>query len=421
MLAHSPPLPLIINLMDAAREASADDQEAILLALQHRDRVRHIGLSMTVANLLKPLAAMDGQYLVLDRLFIWLPPEGNPGLILPTTFQVPHLRMLSLSYITLPMQHGPLATTTGLVSLELGKLPQHAYFHRGDLVASLSSMPQLESLSIGFNSPRFISDTEEQHLHTTDSTHVTLPSLRVFYFRGVSTYLGGLLALVSAPLLKTLRIALLHQLPFPYSHLSKFIDTIENLRFSFAWLFFRRKTVILTTCRHERDRATRFDVAIECTPLDLQVLTVMKIIDCLMPRLSVVKRLVLSHEKHDVSPAGHNEANRTLWRELPRPFSGVKVLHVAGGLIRQVPHSLQSENGEPPLQLLPELRKLIYYKEGDPSDAFGSFVESREIAGSPIILTQKPVPYTAVHPHHIRDHPRSVNEIVVPCPTHMGK
>jgi len=57
MLAHSPPLPLIINLMDEAREASADDQVAVLLMLQHHDRVRHICLSMQVENLLKPQAA----------------------------------------------------------------------------------------------------------------------------------------------------------------------------------------------------------------------------------------------------------------------------------------------------------------------------------------------------------------------------
>ncbi|KAI0289095.1 hypothetical protein BC826DRAFT_1162011 [Russula brevipes] len=390
MLAHSPPLPLIINLMDAAREASAEDQKAILLVLQLRDRVRRIGLSMPVANLLKPIAAMDGQYPVLDRLFIWPPGEANPGLTLPTNFQAPRLRMLSLSYITLPMRHGPLATTAGLVSLELWKLPQLAYFHRGDLVASLSSMPQLESLSIGFKSPRFIIDSEGQLLQTTNGTHVALPSLRVFYFQGVGAYLEGLLALVSAPLLKTLRISLFNQLPFPFPHLSKFINTIENLRFSFAWLFFRRKTVILTTCLHEGDKAARFDVAIGCTRLELQVPTVMQILNCLMPRLSVVKRLALSHEKHDVSSGWHSEANRTRWRELLRPFSGVKVLHVAGGLIRQVSRSLEFEDGEPPPQLLPELKKLIYYKEGDPSDAFTSFIESRKIAGSSITLTQKP-------------------------------
>jgi hypothetical protein len=392
MLAHSPPLPLIINFMDAACEASAKDQEAILLVLQHRDRVHRIGLSMPVANLLKPIAAMDGQYPVLDHLFIWSPTKGNPGLILPTTFQAPHLRMLSLSYITLPMRHGPLATTAGLVSLELWKLPQLAYFHCGDLVASLLSMPQLESLSIGFKSPRFIIGAGGQHLHTTNGTPVALPSLRVFCFQGVSAYLEGLLALVSAPLLKTLRISLFDdRLPFSFLHLSKFINTMEDHLFSVAWLVFRRERVVLTTYRRDGDRDTCFDVAIECTRLDLQVLTVMQVVNCLMTRLSFVERLALCYEEHDLSLSWY-EANGPQWRELLRSFSGVKVLHVAGRLIGQVSRSLQSESedGEPPPQLLPELKKLVYYEEGDPSDAFSSFVEFRAIAGSPITLTQKP-------------------------------
>jgi hypothetical protein len=109
-----------------------------------------------------------------------------------------------------------------------------------------------------------------------------------------------------------------------------------------------------------------------------------------MPRLSVVKRLTLCYEEDDLSSWWHNKASGPRWSELLRPFTGVEVLHVAGGLIGQVSRSLQSEDGEPPPQLLPELTKLIYYKEGDPSDAFDSFVESREIAGSPITLTQKP-------------------------------
>src|ERR1700733_11866291 len=36
MLAHSPPLPLIINYLDTNRDASVEDEEAILLALQNR-------------------------------------------------------------------------------------------------------------------------------------------------------------------------------------------------------------------------------------------------------------------------------------------------------------------------------------------------------------------------------------------------
>ncbi|KAI9509549.1 hypothetical protein F5148DRAFT_740380 [Russula earlei] len=50
MLAHSPPLPLILNLLDKVCEPNAEDEQAILLALQHRDRVRRIGLRMSATK-----------------------------------------------------------------------------------------------------------------------------------------------------------------------------------------------------------------------------------------------------------------------------------------------------------------------------------------------------------------------------------
>ncbi|KAI0289097.1 hypothetical protein BC826DRAFT_1162020 [Russula brevipes] len=260
---------------------------------------------------------------------------------------------------------------------------------RDNLVASLSSMPQLEGLSIGFNPPIFIGDASGRHSHTPNGAHVALPFLPVFCFRGVGAYLGRLLALVSAPLLKTLRISLFNQLPFPFPHLSQFINTIENLRFNFASLEFRRKTVILTAGRREGDKAkaTHFYVEIGCTRPDLRIPTVMHIVDALMPGLSVVEQLALSHEVHDLSFVRHNVVGRTQWRELLSRFSSVKVLHVAGGLIGQVSRSLESEGGKPPPQLLPELKELVYYKEGDPSDEFSWFIGSR---GRSITLTLNP-------------------------------
>ena len=46
MLAHSPPILLVIVIIFTRSEPSLEDQEGILLALKHRDRVRHIRLTM---------------------------------------------------------------------------------------------------------------------------------------------------------------------------------------------------------------------------------------------------------------------------------------------------------------------------------------------------------------------------------------
>jgi hypothetical protein len=44
------------------------------------------------------------------------------------------------------------------------------------------------------------------------------------------------------------------------------------------------------------------------------------------------------------------------------------------------------DDGELPLELLPELQELTYSGIGDASDAFKSFVDARQNAGCPVTL-----------------------------------
>jgi hypothetical protein len=48
MLAHSPPLPLIIQYDDEDSDLTAEDEQGIMFALKHRDRVQRIYLAMPV-------------------------------------------------------------------------------------------------------------------------------------------------------------------------------------------------------------------------------------------------------------------------------------------------------------------------------------------------------------------------------------
>jgi hypothetical protein len=385
MLAHSPPLPLIINCLDANRDASVEDEEAILLALQDRDRVRRIGLMMPATKLLKPLIAMDKQFPVLERLFIWPLSNDNMSLMLPTRFQAPHLCMNSLYHIVLPVRSPLLTTTVGLVVLGLWDMPLLASFRPSDLVARLSSMPHLESLSIGFRSPVPTRDVERQLLHTPIGTLVTLPNLRLCFFRCGSAYLEGLLARIDTPLLEVLNIWFYNQLTFAAPHLLQFIGRTENLRFGFARLSFDRENVILTADGDEQNQISPFRVKIDCRHVDWQVSAAAQIFGALMPALSVVERLSLSNGDHDVSSEERNEVDRTLWREILRPFTSVKVLHMDDSLIRNLSSSLQPEDGEP-LELLPQLKELIYFNRSA-GDSFTSFIQSRQMAGRPVALT----------------------------------
>jgi hypothetical protein len=63
MLAHSPPLPVIIYSWDEDRKTTAEDEEGVLLALKHYDRVGHIRLVMPAST-----CHGDEPFPILERL-----------------------------------------------------------------------------------------------------------------------------------------------------------------------------------------------------------------------------------------------------------------------------------------------------------------------------------------------------------------
>jgi len=393
MLAHSPPLPLIISHLDGSRHTSREDKAAILIALQHRNRVRRIGLRIQASKLPKSIKAMDGQFPVLERLFIWPWTEDNTNLVLPTTFQAPHLGQLSLHYVALPVGSPLLTTTNGLSSLELWGMPLLAYFHPSYLVAQLPFMPQLEKLLLGFKAPIPTRSIERLPLNAIIGTHITLPNLRLLVFQGVSAYLEGLLAHINTPVLDAIQIQLFNQLTFAVPQLLQFINRTENLTFSFARLFFEREKVILTMDSLKRGRFIPFEVAVSCRHVDWQVSAAEQFFNALVPVLSMVEDLAFTYEERDPSSEQHNGINRTQWRNLLSPFNSVKTLRIPDNLIGPLSHSLQPEDGEPPMEPLPGLKELVlvvYDKEGDPGDVFTPFINARQIAGHPVALIHVP-------------------------------
>jgi hypothetical protein len=216
--------------------------------------------------------------------------------------------------------------------------------------------------------------------------HITLPNLREFYFKGVSAYLEGLVAQISAPVLSLLEIEFFNQLSFTVPHLLQFMGTLEILSFNTVRLVFNDRSTAFQL-GESTNRGYPFWVRISCGHLDWQVSSTAQILDTLQPVLSVVEQLTLIHYKHNRSSEWHNEVDRTQWRQLFRPFSNLKTVRVPNKLIGKLAPSLQTEDGEPPLELLPNL-KVIESSGGDEArDAFTPFLDERRVAGHPVNLT----------------------------------
>ena len=78
--------------------------------------------------------------------------------------------------------------------------------------------------------------------------------------------------------------------------------------------------------------------------------------------------------------------DRRQWRGLLRPFTNVKTIQVQDDLVGKLFHSLQSDDGEPPLELLPNLEEVGYSGESNARDAFTTFLNERQVAGHPVSL-----------------------------------
>jgi hypothetical protein len=117
-----------------------------------------------------------------------------------------------------------------------------------------------------------------------------------------------------------------------------------------------------------------------------QVASAIQFLGTLSPVLSIVEQVTFSYEVHKQSSEWDNNVDRRQWRELLRPFTNAKAIHVQGDLVSQMFGSLPSDNGEPPLELLPNLEEVGYSGGGDARDAITAFINERQVAGHPVSL-----------------------------------
>jgi|SRR5712671_4953113 len=392
MLAHSPPLPIVVDHLEAYYEkpANSEDEAGILIALLQRSRVRRIRLCVGVSDLQMLIAAIDDELPMLEYLCIVPQIEWNKGWILPSRFQAPHIRYLMLTEFALPIQSLLLTTGTSLVALALNSIDPSTHFGPNNLLQWLSMMHHLQSLEISpnwtwidFHSPVPENDVNGQPLITT---HVTLPNLRSFAFQGQSAYLEALLPHITTPLLEKLYIRPLEQRELSVPHLLQFVITTENLT---GWL---RSAVL---------RFTTWDASVELYPdvgaqtyslclciwgsgRDRQGAFPARVLDVLRPVLSEVVHLTLEYQPELARRS--NQPDHTYWRKVLGAFGNVKTLSMHNDFVGEVSRSLQFDDGESSADLLPELSKLECYGSGDASDAFAPFIDARKNAGRPLIL-----------------------------------
>ena len=389
MLAHSPCLPVIVDYHESSHDITTEDEEGLMLALQRRSHVKRIRLHLPVSNLEKIFTAMDGEYPILEHLSVEPQGNHNEGLVLPKTFQAPHLRRLILRNINFQIASPLFATTMGLVTLSLTRIHSSAYFHPNQLILQLSLIPQLEVLRITFRSPVPNCEVREQLLEAPITTYILLPNLHWFAFGGVSNYLEALLAQMATPSLERLHVWLFGQLTYSVPNLLKFVNITKSFVFGRAGICVNNKRIWLNMYSNDVSKTKHlFSVDIGCGRLDWQVYSISQILNTPIPWLSTVEHLHLAYDRQTMSSEGHIEVDNTLWDRLLRPFPNVRCLQVSSKLLRDISHLLHPDKGESHIELFSGLRELKCSAVDSARDAFAPFIEARRHAGRPVIVAR---------------------------------
>jgi hypothetical protein len=374
-----PALPLII----ADNMALSSSTDNLVAALGQSNRVCEVDLHLTGRQLEKVLAPMQMSFPELTdlRLFLY---DDETSPVIPDSFldgSAPRLRIFIVDGILFPGLPKLHLSAPHLVCLVLNNIPHSGYISPEAIVALISALTSLETLSLEFPSPQSRPDWETR-LPPPPKRSV-LPALRVLYFTGVTEYLEELVARIDTPQLDTLIITFFNQIDFDTPRLTQFISRTSKLRE-------RRDAHV-----EFHDIVARVDVgsrtlelSISCREPDWQLSSVAQICTSLHP-LSTLEDLYI--EDYYLELVWKDDAiENTLWLELLLPFTAVENLYLSKLFAPGIAAALQELVAGRITEVLPSLQN-IFVEGLEPSgpyqENFGQFVAARQLSDHPIAIS----------------------------------
>ena len=359
----------------------------IIAALEHNDRIRRLELvNIPSSEMEKVLAAMQQPFPALQYLELYSESETS---VVPASFlggSAPQLQELWLSSISVPGLPKLLLSATHLADLILFDIPHSGYFSPESTVTGLSALTRLETLYIGFKSPRSRPDRRRR---PPPLTRTLLPALTRFMFKGVSEYLNDLVAWIDAPLLDKLDITFFHQLIFDTPQLTQFISRTPKFKAcDNAHVEFSDWRVRVSTIYEE------LRLEITCRQSDWQLSSLAQVCGSIFIP-SIEHLYIWEHIRSP--PPWQDDIETGQWLELLHRLSAVKNLHISREFMPRIAPTLEELVGGRATEVLPALQTL--FLDGIPpssvQEAIVKFVAAREFAGHPIVVSPwyNPDPY----------------------------
>ncbi|KAH8983830.1 hypothetical protein EDB86DRAFT_3085039 [Lactarius hatsudake] len=339
-----------------------DDEDNVIAALGHRDRLCSIMLFVTDLQLETITKVMQEPFPVLTNLFF-------------------SLTLCGILYLALPAL---LSSTSDLVSLQLYRTPPTSYKLLGAMVACLAALPILADLVIEFESRSATSRNDRISLPPI--TRILLPALTSFRFDGASEYLEDFVAQIDAPQLKCISVDnILRLVDYRATQLSKFIDRSVGPRLILArradFDFFGRSITMYPLAKHPSSDWHHAEVLVSLKWVDWPVMDIAQLLSHFPATPSNVIHLNLvayeaNHCLEDISDVG--------WLQLLYHFSALQTLRLSPALVGNVALALEDITGKLVDELLPSLD--LVWIVGQRASSIEKFIATRELYGRPITV-----------------------------------
>ena len=398
ILRSWPTLPLVVRF-DSGE--SKHMPRNVVAALHCPDRLCSIDLDVTSSMTGPIVEAIQKPCREVESILVTVNDAKGPSMPVCNSFlggSAPRLREIKLDGISFPFPaiRQVLFSTRNLVELHLFKIPNEVYFSPDDLVTGLSTLVQLERLTISFHSP---ASRPPPRMTRPPPQRTTLPALRFLDFHGATEYLEEFVARIDLRAFCKIDVTLFNDIFFEIPQLCKFIPRLneQGSPTSTVYVILSAESVGIVFLPAFSSVANFYLKAL-CRRLDWQLSFVTQITGQLSPLLSDVHELTIVPGSSPGMPTGE-DADSTEWLELFQPFTHVtKVAVWAKQAVQGIVQALVMEHMA--AGVLPELTTL--YLRGYPSHlpsvaeaAAEKFVATRRLSGRTVYLESS-------HDHYLR-------------------
>ena len=375
-----PPFPIRITCQNRVDEKNVEN---VVAAVEHgHDRISHISMYDINCSALKQLAAAMQQPLPALKVFRLGSRDRSilMLLVLPETFlggSAPLLEMFELYGIPFPTFPEFISFSTQIRYLSIYDIPHSGYISPNAMVACVAALPNLQRLSIGFQSPL----SRPSPITPPPRTRIVFPALIGLSFCGVSEYFEDLVARIDTPVLNELNVTFFMDLIFEIPRLRHFIDRAETLKSleDQARMEFHDRAIWICV-----GSPFRFKLEVLCERPDWQLSSIVQVLGQQLPLLSHVEELeIFQHSQGNIEWTDNPDMDTSLWLETFRLFIAVQRIFVPAKLVAPVAAALQELTEGTSMEVLPALNSLFLEglePSGPAPEGIQSFVAARQLS-----------------------------------------